>query len=221
MEIVPAILEKNFSHIKEKIEKVCDIAKTVQIDVCDGLFVPSTTWPYGKSDSHFEAILKEEEGMPGWDKVDFEFDLMVKNPDPDYVRKWVQLGASRIVLHAESSIDLSDSFAILSGVVDRGLAIKVNTPIEQIEKYSKYLLYVQIMGIDKVGFQGQHLNQDIFLKIKEVKERFPDLLVQVDGGINSTNAGTISHAGADRLVIGSALFNSTDIVDTYKRLERI
>lgn len=48
MEIVPAILEKNFSHIKEKIEKVCDIAKTVQIDVCDGLFVPSTTWPYGK-----------------------------------------------------------------------------------------------------------------------------------------------------------------------------
>ena len=57
MEIIPAILPKDFAEIEEKIEMVIGIAPLVQIDICDGKFVTSTTWPYKKSDENFEKIL--------------------------------------------------------------------------------------------------------------------------------------------------------------------
>mgnify|MGYP000906150000 CR=1 FL=1 len=220
MEIVPAILEKNFSHIKDKISDVVDFAKIVQIDVCDGIYVQSTTWPYGKSDGHFEAILKEEEGMPGWDRLDFEYDLMVKNPDAEYALKWVRLGASRIVLHSDSNSDLLPVFDALSNYVQRGLAIKASTPISIIDKYIDKIEYIQIMGIDKVGFQGQHFNPKVFEKIKEIKDKYKDIVIQIDGGVSLSNSVLLDHAGADRLVVGSALFDSENIVDTYRKLVR-
>lgn len=220
MEIVPAILERNFSHIRDKISDVVDFAKTVQIDVCDGIYVQSTTWPYGKSDGHFEAILKEEEGMPGWDRLDFEYDLMVKNPDAEYALKWVRLGGSRIVLHSDSNSDLSTVFEALSGYAQRGIAIKPNTPIEILDKYIDKIEYVQIMGIDKVGFQGQHFNPKVFEKIKEIKDKYKDIVIQIDGGVSLSNSVLLDHAGADRLVVGSALFDSENIVDTYRKLVR-
>jgi ribulose-phosphate 3-epimerase len=220
MEIVPAILERNFSHIRDKIFDIADFAKTVQIDICDGMYVQSITWPYGKSDGHFEAILKEEEGMPGWDKLDFEFDLMVKNPDPEYVLKWVRLGGSRIVIHSDSKTDLNDVFEALSGYAERGLAIRANTPLSIIDKYFDKIDYIQIMGIDKVGFQGQHFNPKVFEKIKEIKDKYSEIIIQIDGGVSLSNSVLLDHAGADRLVVGSALFDSDNLVDTYRKLVR-
>ena len=56
MQILPAILPKNFSEIEDKIALVKGIAPLVQVDICDGKFVPSTTWPYRKADDNYEAI---------------------------------------------------------------------------------------------------------------------------------------------------------------------
>jgi hypothetical protein len=74
-EIVPAILPKSFAELEEKLPLVSGIVPCVQIDLCDGRFVQSTTWPYGANhDAHFDAILSEEEGMPFWNELQFEFD---------------------------------------------------------------------------------------------------------------------------------------------------
>jgi len=62
MEIIPAILVKKFTEIEEKIELIKGISDFVQLDICDGKFVKSTTWPYGKTDENFEKILHEEMG---------------------------------------------------------------------------------------------------------------------------------------------------------------
>ena len=81
------------------------------------------------------------------------------------------------------------------------------------------------MGITKIGFQGQAFDPRVLSKIREVKEKYPSFLIQIDGGVSMATAEQMKLAGADRLIVGSALFNSNDastnIVDTYRKLKRI
>ena len=80
IEIIPAILPKDYEDLKNKIALVRGVAPLVQIDICDGVFVPSKTWPFstgGADDFNFHRILNEEEGMPFWEDIDFELDLLV------------------------------------------------------------------------------------------------------------------------------------------------
>lgn len=213
MEIIPAILPKNFQEIEEKIELIKGLAPLVQVDICDGKFVPSTTWPYWKQDADFEAILREERGMPEWEKVNYEFDLMIQDPSEDDARKWLSAGAERIVLHYESSEDLDPIINVLSGLVEIGIAINLKTKTEDLKKYSDKINFIQIMGIRKAGFQGQKFEPDTINKVKEVKAMFPDLKVQIDGGVTLENASLLKDVGVDRLVAGSAIFESMDIVE--------
>lgn len=221
MEIIPAILPKDFAEIEEKIEMVVGIAPLVQIDICDGKFVTSTTWPYRKVDENFEKILHEEKGMPEWKKVNYEFDLMIDNPSEDDARKWLSAGAERIVLHLESSQDLNPVIEVLNGLVEIGIAINVKTDIHELKKYSDKIQYIQCMGIRRIGYQGQSFDPDVINKVKEVKIMYPNLKIQVDGGISMENAPLLKHSGVDRLVEGSSLFESDNIVDTYNKFKAI
>lgn len=221
MEIIPAILPKDFSEIEEKIELVKGITKIVQIDICDGKFVPSTTWPYKKPDENFEAILHEEKGMPGWEKINYEFDLMIDNPTEDDARKWLSAGAERIILHYESSEDLTPVLNVLDGLVEIGIGIDLKTDLNELKKYENKIKYIQCMGIRKVGFQGQKYEPGTVDKVKEIKAIFPDMKIQVDGGVSLENAFLLKNTGVDRLVVGSALFGSDNIVDTYNKFKKI
>src|SRR4051812_21204554 len=91
-EIVPAILEKNYEGLKNKISLVRGVVPIAQVDICDGVFAPNITWPFLSAgegvgeeflqndfDEHFRRILNEDEGMPFWEDIDFELDLMVVN----------------------------------------------------------------------------------------------------------------------------------------------
>lgn len=220
MEIIPAILPKDFNEIEEKIAQIVGLVETVQIDICDGKFVPSSTWPYKKHDENFEAILREDRGMPEWEELDYEFDLMIKNPSEDDARHWLSAGAKRIVLHVESSPDLTPVLNVLNGLVEIGLAVNVITPLDEIERYKDKISYLQFMGITKIGFQGQAFDPRVLEKIKKAKDAYPELAIQVDGGVSLATAGELAKAGATRLVAGSVLFGSDNIVETYHKLER-
>jgi ribulose-phosphate 3-epimerase len=221
MEIIPAILPKDFNEIEDKASQIVGLAPLVQVDVCDGKFVQSTTWPYKKHDENFEQIIREDRGMPEWEELDYEFDLMIQNPTEDDARQWLSAGAKRVVLHVESSEDLTPAMNVLNGLADIGLAINVTTPLDVIEKYKDKISYIQFMGITKIGFQGQAFDTRVLEKIKKCKDLYPDLSIQVDGGVSMATAGQLSEAGATRLVAGSVLFGSDNIVDTYRKLERI
>jgi len=220
IEIIPAILPKDFSEIEEKVALVKGLATIVQIDICDGKFVPSTTWPYRKKDENFEEILNEERGMPEWQNIDYEFDLMIDNPELS-IDKWIALGAIRIVIHAGAKGDVEKAIEMAVDKVDIGLGLHIDTPIEIIEKYKDKIKYIQIMGIDRVGFQGQDFDPKVLNKIKEVKEKYPDFPIQIDGAVSLENALELKNAGAERLVIGSALFKADSIVDIYNKLKSI
>lgn len=221
MEIIPAILPRDFSEIEDKVMLIKGLADTVQIDICDGKFTANTTWPYKKRDQNFESIIHEDRGMPLWEELDYEFDLMISNPTVDDVRQWLSAGATRIVLHAESSEDLTPVMDVLKGLVEIGLSLQIKTPVERIEKYKDKISFIQFMGITKIGFQGQAFDPRVLEKIKQVKEKYPELPVQVDGGVSLATAEFLKEAGADRVVAGSSIFESDNLVDTYRKFERI
>lgn len=219
MEIIPAILPKNFAEIEEKTEAVLGTVKLVQVDICDGKFVKSITWPYYKHDENFEAILKEERGMPFWEDLDYEFDLMIDNPTVDDARQWLSAGAVRIILHLESSPDLNPVLDVLQNLVEIGIAVNPKTKIEEIKKYAEKINFIQIMGIRKVGFQGQALDPGTFERVEQARTLFPNLKIQIDGGITIENAKFLKQAGAGSLAIGSAIFGNGEFEDIVQNIE--
>lgn len=221
MEIIPAILPKNFREIEEKIELINGLSGKVQIDICDGKFVPTITWPYWKADENFEAILREERGMPEWESFDYQFDLMISEPSEHDARKWLSAGAESIILHLESSKDLNPAIEVLKGLVEIGIAINNTSNSDDLNRYIDRIQFVQIMGIRKAGFQGQRFENATLDKVKEIKSKFPDLKIQIDGGVNLENAVLLKNAGVDRIVVGSAIFQSGDVVDSFEKFRSI
>ncbi len=220
IEILPAILPKNFSELAENIGLVKDIVKTVQIDVCDGQFVPSATWPYKRLDDSFEKILREEEGLPGWENVSFEIDLMVNYPER-IVEEWVTAGAHRIVLHVEAQGNLTEAVGKLHERVEIGLALGMETPLSALEPYANKIQSIQLMGIDHPGFQGEAFNPKVIERVKEVHSLYPELPLSVDGGVSLENAPALIQAGVTRLVVGSAIFHADNVIEAVHKFKRL
>jgi ribulose-phosphate 3-epimerase len=226
-EIIPAILPKDFVELEDRVSEVKGFTKTVQIDVCDGQFTPQASWPYRKRDDTFEKIAHEAEGLPGWKDLDYEIDLMVNKPE-EVVEQWVTAGATRIIIHIESKGDVGKALEILKGRVEVGLALNIDTPIERIAQFNNETIqqpvgiqFIQLMGIDHIGFQGQEFDSKVIEKIKEVKKMFPDYPISIDGGVSLDNALRLIESGANRLVVGSAIFeseNPLEALQTFKRL---
>lgn len=220
VEIIPAILPKDFAELSDKIELIKGFTRNVQVDICDGQFVPNATWPYRKHDDTFERIQKEEEGMPGWENLSYEFDLMVNRPE-EVVEEWVTAGAARIIIHAEAKGDIAAALVKLSGVVDVGLAFNIDTPFDLLKLHRERVQFVQLMGIDHIGFQHQPFDAKVIENIKSVKAAFPDLTVSVDGGVSLQSAPQLIAAGADRLVVGSAIFNEENPIDALRHFREL
>jgi ribulose-phosphate 3-epimerase len=230
-QIIPAILPQNFEEIEDKASRVASYTSVVQVDICDGKYVPSQTWPYTKgSEASFLAVLDEQMGMPHWDTLDYEFDLMVKDPEKVF-EQYVSLGASRIVIHMESLshdslLRLLNTYGKKGGYmsmfdVEIGLAIRVDTNIEPLAETLAHFNFVQVMGINRVGFQGESFDTRAVALVKALRQAYPQLMISVDGGVNLDTAPALVDAGADRLVVGSAIFKTDDVAGTLGLFESI
>ncbi|PIR68662.1 hypothetical protein COX93_02070 [Candidatus Nomurabacteria bacterium CG_4_10_14_0_2_um_filter_30_12] len=235
IEIIPAILPKNYEDLKNKIALVRFVTPLVQVDICDGIFVSSKTWPFESTlDEHFNKILAEQEGMPFWEDIDFELDLLVSDAVENF-DIYTKLGAKRIIFHIEAICmsaqagDLKEFENFLEGIdmyvreaMEIGVAINPSTPIEQVFPLVSSIDFVQFMGNDKIGYQGISLDEKVYKNIKILREKYSDLPIAVDIGVNKETAPLLIKAGATKLVIGSAVFNSEDIIETiedFKNLE--
>lgn len=231
IEIIPAVIPKSFSHLTETLSRIAPYTSSVQIDVCDGVFVPSKSWPYIVTpDSDFTRIIKEEEGFPYWEKVSFEIDLMVKNPI-NIADEWVQAGAERIIVHFESfeSLESAEKFildfrnkfysegSVLN--ISLGLAINIDTPNESFEKLVTNVDFLQFMGIQKIGYQGEPFDERVLDKISYFHVKYPEIPISVDGGVNLDSAPKLKEVGATRLVAGSVILKSDDIAHTIQILK--
>src|SRR3989344_7304866 len=125
-EIIPAILPKNYEDLKNRIALVRGVVPMVQVDICDGIFVKNLTWPFnvpdkaegisGKNlDYHFLNILNVQEGMPFWEDIEFELDLMVSDAAENF-DIYTKLGPKSIVFHIEAVGDLENFKDFLEGI---------------------------------------------------------------------------------------------------------
>lgn len=220
MEIIPAILPKDFAEVEEKMSLMRGLVPLVQIDICDGILTPERTWPHKKHDENFEAILREERGMPEWEDVDFEVDLMVKNPEAQ-VLTWVGAGASRIIAHIEGTDNFQKVIDELKGLVEIGIALNIDTPIEKIKPFIDQVNVVQCMGIKEIGLQGQPFDPRVLEKISTLRKEYPDVIISVDGGVSLETAPLLIEAGADRLVAGSAIFKSDNFAEAVEQFKSL
>ncbi len=227
-EVIPAVLVKSFEELREKISQVVSLAPMVQIDICDGKFVDNITWPMqGYNQESVESILNEENGLPYWDSLDFEFDLMVANAHTQF-EFFTRLGAKRIIFHLEAEGDPVKFKEFLEGLdmytkdnIQIGVAINTTTPIDDLKNIISYIDFVQCMGIEHIGVQGEKFDPRVLEQIKALRATYPELIISVDGSVNEDTAPLLVKAGANRLVVGSALMHSYDVRETIRELKNL
>lgn len=221
IEIIPAVMPRSKSDLEEKISLVAEHVSLVQIDVMDGKLTPARSWPYFSSDEMgFEAIASGEEAMPYWEKVDFEIDLMVEKPE-EVIEKWILAGASRIIFHIEAKHNFEKIVELTKGRVDLGVALNPSSHTDLIDATLEDVQFVQFMGIDRIGFQGEKFNESVIDKVRDFHNAHPEIVISIDGGVGLDYAKALVDAGATRLVSGSTIFNSNNPSGAIAKLKSL
>jgi ribulose-phosphate 3-epimerase len=220
--VVPAIIPHTKEQLEEEIKKVAGFAPLVQIDISDGIFVPTKTWPYnGRDEEFFRSLKSEEVGLPMWEDVNFEVHLMVKNPE-DVVRDWIYTGAGTIVAHIEATENFQKVIDICrENIVSVGIAIKPSTDISKIDEFVPEVDFIQCMGSDLLGKHGVELEEKAIEQIKTLRRKYPDSIIGIDIGVTEDSAENLVLAGATKLIVGSAILDSDDPEEVYKYLSKI
>ncbi len=231
IEVLPAILPKSFKELEDKLTQVVSHTSFVQIDICDGKFTPEKTWPYiDRDDPDFIRLINEEAGLPYWEDLKFEIDLMVENVE-EVAEQWVHVGAERIIVHFESFSDAKRAESFIENFKNRfhtpdsaisveiGLAVNIDTPFESFAHLIPNVETFQCMGILRIGYQGEPFDEQVLEKIKSVHEKYPHLVISVDGGVNLDSAPLLRQAGATRLIAGSVILKSNNIPETIEKLK--
>lgn len=219
--VVPAVLPSSREDLKEKLALFTSIPSVfrIQIDVVDGTFAEPASWPYSAPEE-IQYMVEHHEMLPHLDRVVYEIDLMCVNAERT-AQAWLALGATRLTFHAESTSDLprllesarkrygaGADFA--AGLISFGIAINTASDLALIEPCLGEIEYVQLMGIARIGQQGQPFDERVFEKVRIFHSRHPDIALQVDGGVSLGNAKKIIALGVSNLIVGSALTHTSD-----------
>ncbi len=129
------------------------------------------------------------------------------------MREFLDVGARNITFHAEAVSKTEDRrtliAAIRAGGATAGIALNPATPLSTIEDVVADVDLVLVMSVVP-GFGGQKFLAEVLPKVTELRKRFPDLLIQMDGGIDAVTCKQCIAAGADNLVSGSFVFSAPD-----------
>jgi ribulose-phosphate 3-epimerase len=193
IDIIPGILEKEWAPIEERIRLVAPHTEWVQIDVADKTLVPNATF---LDFSKFSSITKPY----------LEAHLMVAKPET-YIKSLADAGFKRLIVHVESHDPRMFLDQAKYEHVEVGIAIDGPTELEIAEPFLEEVDFVLVMTIE-AGFSGQPFLTENLEKIKKIHENFPDLPIEVDGGINDKTAKLVKEAGATRLVSTSYLYQN-------------
>lgn len=209
--IVPAIIPQSEADVFQYVEAL-RFSRELHLDVVDGLFVPTVSWPY--TPLGIPKAVKHKT-----DSFTLEVDLMVKEPVEAAIA-WEEAGADMIIMHVETISLAAFKRYCESTTVSVGIAFHGVTRVETVLPYIELADYVQVMGIDVIGAQGQPFSEKTFATIKTIKEFYPHKPVSIDGGVNQTTIARLVKAGVDRLIVGSAIVGQPDYELAYQTLSK-
>ena len=210
----PSILSADFNVLGSNIECVeREGADYLHIDVMDGSFVPSISFGM--------PVIKS---IRGKSSLFFDVHLMIVDP-VRYIKDFVEAGADGITFHLEADRDPERTIGLIHSEGKKaGIAINPETPLEELkDDIIKLADMVLIMTVHP-GFGGQSYIGECTEKIRILRQRAeklkPELNIEVDGGINKETIHTVLDAGANVIVMGSAVFGG-DIAENMKYYKKV
>jgi len=210
--IAPSVLSADFANLQNDIEMINrSKADWFHVDVMDGVFVPNISFgmPVVK------AIHKHA-------KKPLDVHLMIVDPDR-YIQDFKACGAEILTVHFEACTHLHRTLqAIRNAGMRAGVAINPHTPVTALTDILSDVDLVLLMSVNP-GFGGQSFIENTFNKLTQLKklreEKGLSFLIEIDGGVNGTNADKLIHAGADVLVAGNFVFSSANPEATIEALK--
>lgn len=212
--IAPSILAADFANLQKEVEMLNQSeADFIHVDIMDGVFVPNISFGIPVT----AAISKHA-------KKPLDVHLMIVNPDL-YLEDFRAAGAAIISVHYEACTHLHRTLqAIKATGAKAGVAINPHTPIDLLTEVIQDIDLVCLMSVNP-GFGGQKFIENTYSKISRLKDLIlktgAKTQIEIDGGVNSTNAEKLLNAGADILVAGSFVFNSANPLQTIKSLKSL
>lgn len=208
VKIAPSILSVEIEKIESEVANLEKAgADYIHIDVMDGEFVPNRT----------AGTTMLEKAYDGSD-LPLDTHLMVENPE-DYIEDF---SISNILTFHVEVVDTETAYRIIDNLHEReirvGMAIKPNTPVEEILPYLDNIDLVLVMLVEP-GFGGQEMIEECLEKVRKIRELRPDIDIEVDGGINLQNVNKVKDAGANVIVSGTAILKESDRADVISKMK--
>ena len=212
LELSPSLLSADFTNLKSEME-VLDKngVKYLHLDVMDGMFVPNISFG--------PMIIKQLRPLTN---MIFDVHLMIEDPDR-YVQNFKDAGADILTVHYEACKHLHRTVSYIKSLgMKAGVSLNPATNIDVLDYVLEDLDLVLIMSVNP-GFGGQSFIPSAIDKIKNLKakirERNLNVIVEVDGGVKTTNAKDVIEAGADLIVSGSDVFaDKENRIRAYKEI---
>jgi len=208
--ILPSLLQCDFGNLEREVARLEEAGvKALHLDVMDGRFVPNLT--YGMP---IVSALRRLTDLP------LDVHLMIEEPQR-YLRHFHDAGADVMTFHVEAVDDprpVIDQIHALGAAA--GVALNPATPVSAVEPVLAACDVVLVMSVD-AGFGGQSFQPVALDKLRQLREQAPPAtLLEVDGGVNAGTIAACFRAGAQLMVVGSAIFGSQSYSSAIRQLAR-
>jgi ribulose-phosphate 3-epimerase len=210
--VAPSILAADFANLQRDVELINKSeGDWFHVDIMDGRFVPNISFGF--------PVMK---AVKKYATKPLDVHLMIVEPEK-YIKDFADAGAYSITVHYEISPNLHRTVQAIKELGCKAcVALNPHTPVALLDDIILDLDMVLIMSVNP-GFGGQKFIPNTYKKladIKALKRRYnPELLIEVDGGVDATNAAKLIEAGADVLVAGNSVFSAADPLAAIAQLK--